>query len=73
MHLAMRYEDTQGRRKTAGSGWIRLAMQRFRCHDPKLGPAAWGHGYVGQTVVPTSAEDGLLDHIRAGTFPPGEF
>ena len=70
LHLAMRYEDAHGRRRTTGSHWLRLALARFSNVDTKLAHDAWGASYQGEAVSANSAESAMLDHIQHGTWRP---
>lgn len=68
LHLAMRYEDANGRRRTTGSHWLRLALARFSNVDGKLAPDAWGTAYEGEAVSANSEESVMLGHIQHGTW-----
>ena len=69
VHFAMRYEDTHGRRKTNGSSWLRLALQRFsKRSDHKLG-CNWGGVYYGDHIAASADEDALLEQIKECSMP----
>lgn len=44
MHICMHYEEAQGRTRTSGSRWLRMAMHNVTCVGETMGHEAWGGG-----------------------------
>ena len=69
VHLVMRYEDAQGRGRTPGSSWLRLALQRFCKRDATRNQGSWGAVYYGGTTAPSQDELACLEQIRLCSMP----
>lgn len=69
LHIVFHYEEAQGRHRTPGSSWLRMAVQRFSNFDETMTEDSWGAAYSGQMITPTVNEGKLLDYIATGTMP----
>ncbi|CAK9064522.1 Uncharacterized protein SCF082_LOCUS33199 [Durusdinium trenchii] len=66
-HIAMRYEQSSGSRKTQGSMLLRKCLHKFQGHDPRLGSDVWGPMFAGKDARRLSAqEEGLRSQILTG-------
>ena len=56
MHIVMVYQQNMNNRKTHGSRWLALIMDKFRKRDPVRTAASWGAWYTGQALHASSAD-----------------
>ena len=56
MHIVMVYQQNMNNKKTQGSRWLALLMDKFRKRHPVRTAASWGPFYTGQ-VLPSSSAD----------------
>ena len=50
MHIVMVYEQNMNSKKTSGSRWLAMIMDKFRKRDPKRSADSWGPFYEGQVL-----------------------
>ena len=55
MHIVMVYEQNMNNKKTSGSKWLAMIMDKFRKRDPKRSASSWGPVYEGQILPQPSA------------------
>lgn len=68
LHLVMHYEEACGRNRTAGSSWLRLAVERFSVLDRTLPEDAWGEVYRGEVIDADATETTLLRQVADGSM-----
>ena len=56
MHIVMVYHQNMNNKKTHGSRWPALIMDKFRKRDPVRTAASWGAWYTGQALHTSSAD-----------------
>ncbi|CAE7461722.1 unnamed protein product [Symbiodinium sp. CCMP2592] len=56
MHIIMVYQQNMSNKKTHGSRWLAVIMDKFRKRDAARTAAAWGPFYTGQSLPPASVD-----------------
>lgn len=68
VHLAMHYESSSARKKTAGSAALRRCLAKFSNQDAALSPSHWGNFFSNQDAKLTSREEALRSQILDGSM-----
>ncbi|CAE7525164.1 unnamed protein product [Symbiodinium natans] len=56
MHIVMVYQQNMNNKKTQGSRWLAVLMDKFRKRDPVRSAASWGRLYTGDSLPPSRAD-----------------
>ncbi len=68
VHLAMHYESSSARKKTAGSAALRRCLAKFSNQNASLSPLHWGNFFSDQDAKLTSREEALRSQILDGSM-----